>query len=206
MGLDMYLHVKRSLSAGDTERVEKILATMDPAYRDGSYLPYGSERIGNSEERKSLYRSSAEIVDIAGLLDISSGTDFPSASADERDADGNIVVAVDGIYWRKANAIHSWFVTNCQDGVDECQESPPIPAEQLAHLAHTCQQAIDAYDAGDKERAGEILSPTTGFFFGSSEVDEWWADDVRRTILEIEVLVRKAIAIGGVTFTYQSSW
>ena len=22
-------------------------------------------------------------------------------------------------YWRKANAIHQWFVDNCQDGVDE---------------------------------------------------------------------------------------
>ena len=25
-------------------------------------------------------------------------------------------------YWRKANHIHAWFVKNCQDGVDECQE------------------------------------------------------------------------------------
>ena len=24
-------------------------------------------------------------------------------------------------YWRKFNALHNWFVQNCQDGVDECQ-------------------------------------------------------------------------------------
>ena len=24
-------------------------------------------------------------------------------------------------YWRKANAIHGWFIRNCADGVDECQ-------------------------------------------------------------------------------------
>ena len=26
-------------------------------------------------------------------------------------------------YWRKANAIHNWFVQNVQDGRDECQKS-----------------------------------------------------------------------------------
>ena len=25
-------------------------------------------------------------------------------------------------YWRKANHIHKWFVDNCGDGVDECQD------------------------------------------------------------------------------------
>jgi hypothetical protein len=25
-------------------------------------------------------------------------------------------------YWRKANAIHGWFINNVADGVDECQE------------------------------------------------------------------------------------
>jgi hypothetical protein len=32
-------------------------------------------------------------------------------------------VIEDVAYWRKANAIHKWFVDNCQDGVDECQET-----------------------------------------------------------------------------------
>ena len=27
------------------------------------------------------------------------------------------------IYWRKANAIHNWFVENCQEGVDELSRS-----------------------------------------------------------------------------------
>ena len=26
-------------------------------------------------------------------------------------------------YWRKANAIHNWFVQKCQEGVDECQKT-----------------------------------------------------------------------------------
>ena len=28
---------------------------------------------------------------------------------------------IEACYWRKANHIHSWFITNCADGVDDCQ-------------------------------------------------------------------------------------
>lgn len=30
-------------------------------------------------------------------------------------------------YWRKANAVHKWFVENVQDGVDECD---PITSQK----------------------------------------------------------------------------
>ena len=36
-------------------------------------------------------------------------------------------------YWRKANAIHGWFVKHCQGGVDECQETE-IERGQLKEL------------------------------------------------------------------------
>ena len=36
-------------------------------------------------------------------------------------------------YWRKANAVHSWFVENCQDGIDECQLSE-VSREDLEDL------------------------------------------------------------------------
>ena len=36
-------------------------------------------------------------------------------------------------YWRKANAIHGWFVRNCADGVDECQPIA-VSREALNHL------------------------------------------------------------------------
>src|SRR5438046_10755226 len=36
-------------------------------------------------------------------------------------------------YWRKANAIHNWFVENVQDGMDDCREYY-VPREKLQEL------------------------------------------------------------------------
>ena len=40
-------------------------------------------------------------------------------------------------YWRKANAIHRWFVNNVQDGIDECQETI-VTRNQLFTLLQIC--------------------------------------------------------------------
>jgi len=45
-------------------------------------------------------------------------------------------------YWRKANAIHKWFVDNVQNGVDECQESY-VTKKQLIELRAVCQQILN---------------------------------------------------------------
>jgi hypothetical protein len=119
--------------------------------------------------------------------------------------DGCIAVNVTAVYWRKANSIHAWFVENCQGGVDECQPSH-VEAEQLAHLRSICVDALKAYVDGDLDKAGQLLTPTSGFFFGSTDIDEWWAQDVQRTVTELERVITAAIALGGCRFVYQSSW
>ena len=44
------------------------------------------------------------------------GIPFPNAEVRES--------TVTVMSWRKANAIHNWFITNCGNGEDDCQ---PIP-------------------------------------------------------------------------------
>lgn len=44
-------------------------------------------------------------------------------------------------YWRKANAIHGWFVNECADGVDECQEIP-VSREQLERLLAVTREVL----------------------------------------------------------------
>lgn len=44
-------------------------------------------------------------------------------------------------YWRKANAIHGWFVRNCAEGVDECQPIA-VSREQLEALRRDVQDAL----------------------------------------------------------------
>ena len=42
-------------------------------------------------------------------------------------------------YWRKANAIHNWFVENIQKGEDDCKEYY-VPYEKLVELLKICKE------------------------------------------------------------------
>ena len=47
-------------------------------------------------------------------------------------------------YWRKANAIHNWFVTNVQDGKDDCEEYD-VSREQLEQLRQQCKIVLECF-------------------------------------------------------------
>ena len=100
-------------------------------------------------------------------------------------------------YWRKQNAIHEWFVTNCQDGVDDCRNSY-VGREQLESLLNTCKEV-----KSDHSKADGLLPTASGFFFGSTEYDEWYFGGIDETIEIIEV----ALAMPEEwEFQYHSSW
>lgn len=124
---------------------------------------------------------------------------FPELSGIPGRFDGGIVkeVMVELGYWRKANAIHNWFVTNVQGGTDECQPSY-VGRDQLEELRNICQEIL-----ADRARAQELLPPTSGFFFGSTEVDDYYFQDLEETVKIIET----ALALpDSWEFEYQSSW
>lgn len=100
-------------------------------------------------------------------------------------------------YWRKANAIHNWIVQNCADGVDECQRIF-ISHEKAKELVDTCKKVV-----ATPKLADELLPPAVGFFFGSTDIDEWYLNDLKRTI-EIFEKAFNAPDIFGVS--YQASW
>ncbi len=108
----------------------------------------------------------------------------------------SLTVSVKVGYWRKANAIHAWFVDNVQDGVDECQKSYVEP-EQLQDLIDTCKSVLANPDEAEND-----LPSRSGFFFGGTEYDEWYEADLKRTIEICEA----ALALEGVDLYYQSSW
>jgi len=103
--------------------------------------------------------------------------------------------------WRKANAIHKWFVENVQEGKDDCKEYY-LTIEHLKKLLSICQQVIK-----DPSKASELLPSESGFFFGSTEYDEWYYEDVKDTAEVLEGVVEYCNE--GKTyldFYYQSSW
>ena len=79
-------------------------------------------------------------------------------------------------YWRKANAIHKWFVDECGEGIDECQKIW-VPVEKLEQLVAICSEILL-----DHERAEELLPTESGFFFGGTEYDEWYFKDLEETV------------------------
>jgi hypothetical protein len=99
-------------------------------------------------------------------------------------------------YWRKANAIHKWFVDNCQDGEDDCRDAY-VEFNQLQTLLDLCRIVII-----DKSKAEQLLPSTSGFFFGNTEYDEWYYKDIENTIEILE----KALEDKDGEYYYSSSW
>ncbi len=148
---------------------------------------YVSGYAHNGSESQSAYQ---RLINEVGLGSLAS-TDSPSAT-----------VSVCVAYWRKANAVHNWFVQNVQGGVDECQRSY-VSQGDLAELIKACEESIRLFDTGDLQAAEEVLTPTSGFFFGSTEMDEYYKEDLEQTIKMLKPLLEFE---GPVDFAYQASW
>lgn len=107
-------------------------------------------------------------------------------------------------YWRKANAIHKWFVDNVQDGEDNCGYYY-VSREQLQELVDLCKKVIASRDKPEQGEATRELEPASGFFFGSTDIDDAYFDDLTSTINQIEPLL-VAPELENFSFEYHSSW
>ena len=130
-------------------------------------------------------------------------------------------------YWRKANQIHSWFVREVQNGVDDCG-SYYVSRENLEALVGICQQIAATFVWGetvtvvseynpnysyeerellsmDKELAKSLLEPQSGFFFGSTDYDNWYAEDIEDTITQLTAVLANE-SLKKSDFEYHSSW
>lgn len=87
-------------------------------------------------------------------------------------------------YWRKANAVHQYFIDNCAEGVDDCK---PIwvGIEDLKKLVTICREII-----ADPTKAQEKLPTQTGFFFGSAKYDEYYLQDLEDTVEQLEPIIK----------------
>ena len=111
----------------------------------------------------------------------------------------HIHVEVCVAYWRKANAIHKWFC-DLDGGKDECQ-SIYVTRENLVTLAELCRSALI-----HPAMAASVLPPQAGFFFGSTEIDEWYMEDMKNTINQIDKILESVPADSWVDFIYRASW
>lgn len=139
-------------------------------------------------------------------------------------------------YWRKANQIHNWFVKNCANGEDNCR---PIylELENLEELLKVCKQVkksiklvdgqieqsytfnekgekvstyIDGKVIEDTSVCEELLPTCSGFFFGNTDYNEWYAEQIDYTIKMLTEIIKeeKEMRDNGIynDYYYCASW
>lgn len=106
-------------------------------------------------------------------------------------------IKVEAGYWRKANAIHKWFVDTVQQGKDDCGNYY-VSRERLTELRNTCKRVLDF-----KHLAEGQLPTQGGFFFGTTEYDEEYYNDLAYTV---EAIDHALTLTNDWDFEYHSSW
>lgn len=135
-----------------------------------------------NDEEKQLFASLVALSKAEEFME----KDFPTA-----------FVEVKVAQWRKQNAIHNWFVQECQGGEDECQ-TVFVGREQLEVLRDTCRKVL-----ADPTLADELLPTSNGFFFGSTDYSEWYIEGLTYTADTIDRLLTMP---NEWDFEYSSSW
>lgn len=143
----------------------------------------------SKEEERELFNTITKAV---GMLD----------AHDERFVTVNVNIA----YWRKANHIHNWFVSNVQNGEDDCK-AYHVSLDKLIELESLCRRVAAS---GDQELANELLPTASGFFFGDLNYDEYYFEQTEWTARRLAEIIDKfkdaTGGLSGVDFYYQASW
>ena len=185
MGLDMYLNRMpryRGATAKDVFAVE-------------SYLDYIAEKEKGSEYAQCTFKEWCGIEEFPQKKYIDFYSKFYTKT---KYGFGSIMEEVG--YWRKANSIHRWFVENVQDGIDDCCYHREVTKEDLEELLDICHEVICNPDLA------ELRLPTQGgFFFGSTEYDEYYIDDLINTI-DMIVKILETTDFDKEMIYYVSSW
>lgn len=133
-------------------------------------------------------------------------------------------------YWRKANQIHNWFVKNVQGGVDDCGYYG-VTKEKLEELLSTCKKVKESIKLVDGDIAPikmfqdgklvdtelqlkiientsvaqQLLPTQLGFFFGRTDYDDGYLQDIENTIETLEEVLEET-DFDTEIIVYTSSW
>ena len=201
MGLDMYLYKVKKFPTTDEITASDIMLVND-YYAWINYNDYHNLNItfkdwcGKDE--------SALNQDLLDYYESEVKTTYYSWDKDHQYPQTSILTMI--MDWRKANAIHKWFVDITQDGMDECEPSF-VSIEQLQDLLDLIDRVLVYKNVPEKLKAtAETLLPTQpGFFFGSYDYDEEYLYDLKTTQEFLQQLLNQS-DLEEYDYIYQASW
>lgn len=89
-------------------------------------------------------------------------------------------------YWRKANQVREWMVRNTGYSEKNNLEMHLLTREQLVKLLNDSKKVIES-----PELAETVMPTKDGYFFGSTEYDEEYLEELKNTVSMVtDVLTR----------------
>ncbi len=113
------------------------------------------------------------------------------------DESPSLNVELNVAYWRKANAVHQWFVDNVQGGEDNCSRFY-VSRNSMSELVTLCKKVIKTGDASE-------LPPQSGCFFGTTEIGDDYFFDLKNTVKQLTAVLNDK-RFDTCEFYYQASW
>ena len=178
MGLDMFLYVEEYVSKWH-HQVAAVEDAQEKAAKTDSALP---------EDVENLLKVHRVYDTVERELGLTPSPDFP-----------HMLVKVCVGYWRKANAIHNWFIEQCaENGVDDCSDIY-VSKDHFEQLKRDVKVALDKAEMTKKIPTSGPIQPKDGFFFGATNDFNWYLRDLRETR---EMLAR----LPDRDYIYRASW
>ena len=89
--------------------------------------------------------------------------------------------------WRKINQVRGWLVNHkILEDDDNCIKRV-VTVENLKDMISDCKKVLENHSLA------ESLMPTTsGFFFGNTEYDEYYFEDLQETVNTLEPVLQNA--------------
>ena len=105
-------------------------------------------------------------------------------------------------YFRKFNALHSYIVKTFANGIDNCQDII-LYKEDVEKIKKVLDDVLNVHQQAEK--AKELLPTQSGFFFGGTDYDEFYFEDVKDAADLMQNLLDN-FDFENYKLVYQASW
>jgi len=189
MGLDMYLY--KAPKVDSIKELEKLEIRLSKAF----YKEKLHTELVKVQKKLKLKNPINYTEDSFWLSSVKSEKEFLEINKEFHCP--KIKLQSEVAYWRKFNALHNWFVQNIQNGEDDCG-SYIVDIDKLKELLYKLAKI-------NKKNAKKILPTASGFFFGGTEYDEYYFEEIKNLCTTIMALV-ESINPEEEMLIYRSSW